>query len=140
MTISLFNKVKNKTESVDDLISFQQNLQTWISIDIIASLINMYNSYSSSKKFSFISSIIQVVSSVTYLIMVQYSTESYKNKQYDKALTFITIVLVLDIISCILAFIEFSIEIKENVTPVYNQYKKNKTVIKNKNKYVVKKK
>ena len=123
LTLSMFNKVKNKTEHIDDLISLQQNLQTWISIDIIASLISAYGSYPKSNKFSFVSSIIQVAISVNYLIMVQHTTESYKNKKYDKALTFVTIVLVLDIISCILAFVEFTIEIKESLTPVYYQYK-----------------
>lgn len=123
LTLSMFNKVKNKTEHIDDLISLQQDLQTWISIDIIVSLISAYRSYQKSNKFSFVSSIIQVAISVNYLIMVQHTTESYKNKKYDKALTFVTIVLVLDIISCILAFVEFTIEIKESITPVYDQYK-----------------
>lgn len=123
LTLSMFNKVKNKTEHIDDLISLQQDLQTWISIDIIVSLISAYRSYQKSNKFSFVSSIIQVAISVNYLIMVQHTTESYKNKKYDKALTFVTIVLVLDIISCILAFVEFTIEIKESLTPVYYQYK-----------------
>lgn len=123
LTLSMFNKVKNKTEHIDDLISLQQDLQTWISIDIIVSLISAYISYQKSNKFSFVSSIIQVAISVNYLIMVQHTTESYKNKKYDKALTFVTIVLVLDIISCILAFVEFTIEIKESLTPVYDQYK-----------------
>lgn len=123
LTLSMFNKVKNKTEHIDDLISLQQDLQTWISIDIIVSLISAYRSYQKSNKFSFVSSIIQVAISVNYLIMVQHTTESYKNKKYDKALTFVTIVLVLDIISCILAFVEFTIEIKESLTPVYDQYK-----------------
>lgn len=154
LTISLFNKVKNKTESVDDLTSRQKDLQNWISIDIIANLINAYNSYSKPNKFTFVSSIIQVVISVTYLIMAQHTTESYKNKQYDKALTFVTIMLVLDITSCILAFVVFSIDMKDSITPMYFNYKINKklnnpqktnknikykTVIKNKNKYVVKK-
>jgi hypothetical protein len=123
LTLSMFNKGKNKTEHRDDLSSLQQDLQTWISIDIIVSLISAYRSYQKSNKFSFVSSIIQVAISVNYLIMVQHTTESYKNKKYDKALTFVTIVLVLDIISCILAFVEFTIEIKESLTPVYYQYK-----------------
>ena len=123
LTFSLFNKVKNKTEHIDDLISLQQILQNWIAVDIIANLIYAYISYPKSKKFSFVSSIIQVVISVTYLIMAQHTTESYKNKQYDKALTFVTIMLVLDITSCILAFVDFTIEMKESLTPIYYQYK-----------------
>ena len=155
MTISLFNKVKNKTEHVDDLISLQQNIQNWISVDIITNLIGAYTSYPKSNKFTFVLSIISIVISVTYLIMIQHTTESYKNKQYDKALTFVTIMLVLDITSCILGFVMFSIDIKEIIMPVYGLYKINKklnnpqktnknikykTVIKNKNKYVVKNK
>ena len=123
LTFSLFNKVKNKTEHIDDLISLQQILQNWIAVDIITNLIYAYISYPKSKKFSFVSSIIQVVISVTYLIMAQHTTESYKNKQYDKALTFVTIMLVLDITSCILAFVDFTIEMKESLTPIYYQYK-----------------
>ena len=154
MTISLFNKVKNKTEHVDDLISLQQNIQNWISVDIITNLIGAYKSYPKSNKFTFVLSIISIVISVTYLIMIQHTTESYKNKQYDKALTFVTIMLVLDITSCILAFVMFSIDIKEIIMPMYGLYKINKklnnrlqlktnrnikykTVIKNKNKYDV---
>lgn len=154
LTISLFNKVKNKTEHIDDLTSLQKNLQTWISIYIIANLINAYTSYPKSNKFSFVSSIIQVVISVTYLIMAQHTTESYKNKQYDKALTFVTIMLVLDITSCILVFAVLFISMKDSITPMYDLYKINKklnnrlplktnrnikykTVIKNKNKYAV---
>ena len=76
LTFSLFNKVKNKTEHIDDLISLQQILQNWIAVDIIANLIYAYISYPKSKKFSFVSSIIQVVISVTYLIMAQHTTES----------------------------------------------------------------
>lgn len=123
LTFSLFNKVKNKTEHIDDLISIQQILQNWISIDILVNIIYAYISYQNSKKFSFVSSIIQVVISVTYLIMAQHTTESYKNKQYDKALTFVTIMLVLDITSCILSFVDFTIEMKESLTPIYYQYK-----------------
>ena len=61
LTFSLFNKVKNKTEHIDDLISIQQILQNWISIDILVNIIYAYISYQNSKKFSFVSSIIQVV-------------------------------------------------------------------------------
>ena len=75
LTFSLFNKVKNKTEHIDDLISIQQILQNWISIDILVNIIYAYISYQNSKKFSFVSSIIQVVISVTYLIMAQHTTD-----------------------------------------------------------------
>ena len=154
MTISMFNKVKNKTEHVDDLISLQQNIQNWTAVDIIANLISAYTSYPKSNKFTFVLSIISIVISVTYLIMIQHTTESYKNKQYDKALTFVTILLVLDITSCILGFVQLWIDLKEIITPMYDLYKINKklnnrlllktnrnikykTVIKNKNKYDV---
>ena len=120
LSITLMNKIKKKTETNEELQSLKNNLQQWIFIDLFACIVSIYNrirNFSNTKinKILLTIDVLQCMITITYFFILSELVSIYKNKKYDKSLTYVRILVIFDIVSVICGIITSVADVANNV-------------------------
>ena len=99
LSISLFRKIKNKTETISELDIIRKIIYIVLGISVLEIGMSFFTLLKSKKRESitkFIINLIDLILTVTYVIILENLEDFYKAKNYDKSTKYAKILIGLD--------------------------------------------
>ena len=110
-SINLLNKIKNKTETIQDLDTLRYIVYIAFAIQIFELIYNHF--FMKKNTLLLILDLIDLILTISYIIILQHLEDFYKAKNYDKSVKYTKILIGLDSSSILLGLMSIYIHKKK---------------------------